>query len=107
MRDKLLQIRVDDDFLSKLEYLRRINGFKTIAETVRKIIEKEFRKEIEMKEVSNNHIHLCQSCYKEYPNCDADNDDIMFGDGTGNDNICCCNKYLPIMERDTDRGGYK
>lgn len=60
-----------------------------------------------MKEVSNNHIHLCQSCYKEIANCDADNNDIMFGDGTGNDNICCCNKYLPIMERDTDRGGYK
>ena len=47
MRDKLLQIRVDDDFISKLEYLRKINGFKSIAETVRKIIEKEFRKEIE------------------------------------------------------------
>lgn len=47
MRDKLLQIRVDEDFLHKLEYLRKINGFKTIAETVRKIIEKEFRKEIE------------------------------------------------------------
>lgn len=62
---------------------------------------------ITMKEVSNNHIHLCQSCYKEFQNCDADSDDIMFGDGTGNDNICCCNKYLPIMERDTDRGGYK
>lgn len=45
MKDKLLQIRVDDDFLSKLEYLRRINGFKTVAETVRKIVEKEFRKE--------------------------------------------------------------
>lgn len=47
MKDKLLQIRVDGDFLSKLEYLQRINGFKSIAETVRKIIEKEFRKEIE------------------------------------------------------------
>ena len=45
MKDKLLQIRVDKDFLSKLEYLRKINGFKTIAETVRKIVEKEFRKE--------------------------------------------------------------
>ena len=44
-KDKLLQIRVDDEFLSKLEYLREINGFKTIAETVRKIVEKEFRKE--------------------------------------------------------------
>lgn len=47
MRDKLLQIRVDEDFLSKLQYLRKINGFNTIAETVRKIVEKEFRKEAE------------------------------------------------------------
>lgn len=47
MRDKLLQIRVDEHFLSKLEYLRKINGFKSVAETVRKIIEKEFRKEME------------------------------------------------------------
>jgi len=45
MKDKLLQIRVDEDFLSKVEYLRKINGFRTIAETVRKLIEKEFRKE--------------------------------------------------------------
>lgn len=45
MKDKLLQIRVDEGFISKLEYLKRINGFKTVAETVRKIIEKEFRKE--------------------------------------------------------------
>ena len=45
MRDKLLQIRVDEDFLSKLNYLRKINGFKSIAETVRKIVEKEWRKE--------------------------------------------------------------
>ena len=47
MKDKLLQIRVDEDFLSKVEYLRKINGFKTIAETVRKLIEKDFRKETE------------------------------------------------------------
>ena len=45
MKDKTLQIRVDEDFLSKLEYLQKINGFKTIAETVRRIMEKEFRKE--------------------------------------------------------------
>lgn len=45
MKDKLLQIRVDSDFLSKIEYLREINGFRSIAETIRKIIEKEFRKE--------------------------------------------------------------
>ena len=45
MKDKLLQIRVDEDFLQKLDYLRKINGFKTIAETVRRIVEKEWRKE--------------------------------------------------------------
>ena len=45
MKDKLLQIRVDEAFLSKLEYLRKINGFRTASETVRKIVEKEFRKE--------------------------------------------------------------
>ena len=104
-KQRLLQIRVDDDFLSKLEYLRKINGFRTVAETVRKIVEKEFRRE--SMRITNNCIHLCNSCYKEYPDCDAEQDDIVFGDGIGSDNICCCNKYIPILERDTDRGGYK
>lgn len=45
MKNKLLQIRVDEEFLSKLDYLREINGYRTVAETVRKIVEKEFRKE--------------------------------------------------------------
>ena len=47
MKDRKLQIRVDEVFLQKLEYLRKINGFKTIAETVRRLVEKEFRKETE------------------------------------------------------------
>lgn len=47
MKDKLLQIRVDESFLAMLEYLRKINGYRTIAETVRKIVEKEYRKETE------------------------------------------------------------
>ena len=45
MKDKLLQIRIDSEFLSKLEYLQKINGYHSISETIRKIIEKEFRKE--------------------------------------------------------------
>lgn len=45
MKDKMLRIRVDSDFLSKLEYIKRIHGFKTVAETVRRIVEKEWRKE--------------------------------------------------------------
>lgn len=45
MKDKLLQIRIDDDFVEKLEYLKEINDFRNISETVRKVIEKEYRKE--------------------------------------------------------------
>lgn len=51
MKDKLLQMRVDYKFLSKLEYLRKINNYKSNAETVRKIVEKEYRKE--EKEICN------------------------------------------------------
>lgn len=47
MKNKVLQIRIDENFQSKLEYLRKINGYRTISETIRKIIEKEFRKEKE------------------------------------------------------------
>ena len=45
MRNKLLQIRADEEFLSKLEYLREIFGFKTKSETVRAIVDKEWKKE--------------------------------------------------------------
>ena len=45
MKDKLLQIRVDESLLSQITYLQRINGFKSVSETIRKIVEKEYRKE--------------------------------------------------------------
>ena len=45
MKEKQLHLRVDEVFLAKLEYLKDINGFKSIAETIRKIIEKEYKKE--------------------------------------------------------------
>lgn len=45
MRDKLLQITVDEDFLLKLEYLQKTNGTKSISETMRKIVEKEYEEE--------------------------------------------------------------
>ena len=31
--------------MKKLEYLRQINSFKSLSETIRKLIEKEYRKE--------------------------------------------------------------
>lgn len=51
MRDKLLQIRVDDEFLSKLDYLKNVYGFKTVAKCIRWIVEKEFRKEQEYEHI--------------------------------------------------------
>ena len=45
MKDKLIQIRADAELLAKIEYLKFVNGWRTVSETVRKIIEKEYRKE--------------------------------------------------------------
>ena len=47
----------------------------------------------------NNQIHLCDSCISNYPNCPAENKDVLFGNGVGNDNICCCAKYLVSVDR--------
>lgn len=56
MKDKLLQMRADDEFMSKVEYLRNINGHKSTSETIRCIIEKEWRKE------SNQNVVRCKNC---------------------------------------------
>jgi len=39
-------------------------------------------------------LHLCESCMKEYPECDATIDGIEFGCGVGNDNIIGCPWYM-------------
>lgn len=38
-------------------------------------------------------LHLCESCTKKYPECDATADGVEFGNGTGNDNIIGCTAY--------------
>ena len=39
-------------------------------------------------------LHLCESCTKEYPECDATIDGMEFGCGVGNDNIIGCTAYV-------------
>ena len=39
-------------------------------------------------------LHLCESCAKEYPECDANADGIKFGCGIGNDNVIGCTAYV-------------
>ena len=45
MKDKELKIKVDDNFIEKVDYLQRINDYKNRSDTVRKVVEKEWRKE--------------------------------------------------------------
>ena len=45
MKDKELKIKVDDQFIEKVDYLQRINDYKNRSDTVRKVVEKEYRKE--------------------------------------------------------------
>ncbi len=46
----------------------------------------------------DNQIHLCDSCEYNYPDCPSKSDDVIFGTGKGNDNICACNKYKPSAQ---------
>jgi len=47
MKEKQIHIRADEELLQKLEYLMRIYEFKSLSDTIRRIIEKEYRKEKE------------------------------------------------------------
>lgn len=47
MKDKQMIVLVDDEFLEKVDYIERINGYKNKSDTVRKTIEKEYWKEKE------------------------------------------------------------
>lgn len=46
----------------------------------------------------NNQVNLCDSCTYTYPECPSEKDDVIFGNGIGNDNICACNKYQPTVQ---------
>ncbi len=46
MKPKLLQVRVDDEFLSMLEYLKQTQGSKSMSDTIRKIVKNEYQREM-------------------------------------------------------------
>ena len=50
--------------------------------------------------VKNNKVNLCDSCNYIYPECPSERYDVMFGDGIGKDNICCCAGYRAINEQE-------
>lgn len=43
--------------------------------------------------VINNKVNLCDSCRFTIAECGAKFEDVMFGDGRGNDNVCSCRFY--------------
>ena len=45
-------------------------------------------------------VHLCDSCKETFPECDAFADDVIWGDGKGNDNLCGCAMYNPIAMKE-------
>lgn len=45
MKDKEMKLRVDDVFLAKVDYLQEILDYKNRSDTVRNVVEKEYRKE--------------------------------------------------------------
>ena len=47
----------------------------------------------------NNQVHLCDFCKYDYPECPDEKDDVIFGNGTGHDNICACAKFEIKPER--------
>jgi len=53
--------------------------------------------------VVGNKVHLCDSCTHEYPVCNAGSADVLFGDGVGDDNVCCCSCYDPIKKKMTEK----
>ena len=47
MKEERIEIRADEGFVEKVDYLQRINDYKNRSDTVRKVVEKEYRKEKE------------------------------------------------------------
>ncbi len=44
----------------------------------------------------DNQVNLCDSCRYVFPECPGEDSGVLYGNGTGNDNICSCKDYYPI-----------
>ena len=54
----------------------------------------ELQTKLKAREPIEARLNLCESCTKEYPECDATIDAMEFGRGVGNDNIIGCTAYV-------------
>ena len=53
MKDKEIKVKVNTEFIEKVDYLQRINDYKSRSDCIRKTVEKEYRKE---------RTALCEEC---------------------------------------------
>lgn len=54
----------------------------------------------------SNQVDLCKSCCHEMPTCEgAGSDNLILGDGPGDDNTCACAYYEPIELRHPRHNG--
>lgn len=45
MKSKRFEMRMDDELMEKVEYLRKVYGFRTAAEVIRWVVNVAYRKE--------------------------------------------------------------
>ena len=55
--------------------------------------------------MENTKINLCDTCTFNYPECDAKGDQIVFGNGKGNDNVIFCKEYFISKKKFNERFG--
>lgn len=48
--------------------------------------------------------NLCDTCKLSYPSCPADETDIEFGDGIGEDNVIDCTYYDEDLTANAEKG---
>lgn len=77
MKDKTLIVKVDENFIEKVDYLQKINDFKNRSDTVRKLVEKEYRKETIDTECDRMFPN-CQDC-SQYEKCEEKAYEGLFG----------------------------
>ena len=93
-----------DDIISRSELIKAIDNLDRVAcdehgeaVFVSDLIDTVWKfPSVQTVQIANNEVHLCSSCQYTYVTCPSHGNDAFFGDGTGNDNICVCNKYKPI-----------
>ena len=74
MKEERIEIRANEEFVEKVDYLKRINDYKSRADTIRKTVEKEYRKETD----DCRYFPNCDLC-PENPKCEEKAFDYLFG----------------------------